>query len=149
MKIRFWIACLLLVCLTACAGTPAETTAAVTQAEPIGEPLVHKVFMSNTYLVLESVAGGFAAYHTETPEDRESYIPIPCALPSELRYESAVPVFVGGGGGSGECRFVIALKNGTETTYVGFDNFAYTDFKDWMEFTYSGIIPAEDFEPVD
>ena len=82
----------------------------------------------------------FAVYYTD---DGFSVRKLDVGLPDDLVYDSVCPIYAGAGAGSGECEFILQLTNGGETYYVSFNNFAYTDADNFLDFEYAGVMPNE------
>lgn len=105
---------------------------------------VHTVFPSmGNYIVFGLVDGKpkevFAYY---TNDQGETYTRIDCTIPEGIEYDSAIPVYSGHGGGSNEVQFAVLFESENDKTYVAYDNFAYTDYTDWLIFN-SYIITEE------
>jgi len=105
---------------------------------PGKELFVHKVFASRTLLLFCSDDSklGFTVYRTD--DYGTSFKNAKVVLQGDVKYDSLLPIWSGGGGGSGEVRFIVkAVKDGKES-YLSFDNFRYTDSSDWAVFVSSG-----------
>ena len=90
---------------------------------------------------MEAPARDFAVYYTD--DGGVSIGRLSLKLPNDLAYASIRPIYAGPGAGSGECEFILEMKNGGDTFYVSFNNFSYTGEADFMEFNYAGVMPEE------
>jgi len=107
----------------------------------------HRIFASGTVLYFcsppkASDADKFIVYYTIDYGETLNVLDI--EMPHDIDYDTIAPVYAGGGGGSGECRFFAALMNDGKKTYVSYDNFSYTDGRDWLNFAYRGVIDTEE-----
>jgi len=103
----------------------------------------HRMFASQTYLffVIEPTdPNGFSVYVTE--DFGRSFSLLALTMP-EGEYTRALPIYSGGGGGSGEGEFIVELRGENGSRYVSFNNFHYTDSSDWLEFRCSGEVDPE------
>ncbi|MBE6538892.1 MAG: M56 family metallopeptidase, partial [Ruminococcaceae bacterium] len=100
----------------------------------------HRIFATDTYLYFLQSGYDPREYYIYYTQDFDFIYSIDAEIPNDVEYDSAKPIYVGGGGGSGECEFVIELTNGADTFYVRFDNFSYTDSDNWLKFEYRGIV---------
>lgn len=64
-------------------------------------------------------------------------------LPGNINFDSARPVYVGSGGGSGELEIVVELVYHDKTTYISWDNFTWTNEDDALTLVYRGPLPDE------
>ena len=63
---------------------------------------------------------------------------------SDISADSLMPVYAGNGAGSGECEFILRMRNGNDVFYVSYDNFDYSDENDFLVFKCRGIM--DDFD---
>ena len=119
---------------------------------PLGETYLfyHKIFTSSTYLYFFSDAyfypepGTFAdktalkVYYTNDFGDSVNTISLDLPSDFDTSYDSAKPIYVGTGGGSGECEIIVRLNYGEETVYISFNNYSWTD--SILEFKYGGEV---------
>ena len=59
-------------------------------------------------------------------------------LPGDVNFDTARPVYVGSGGGSGELEIVVELTYRDKVTYVSWDNFTWTNEDDALLLVYRG-----------
>lgn len=105
---------------------------------------VHTVFPSmGNYIVfglVDDKPKEVFAYYTD--DCGETYTRFDCTIPEGIEYDRAIPVYSGHGGGSNEVQFVVLFESDSDKTYVAYDNFAYTDYTNWLIFN-SYIITEE------
>lgn len=63
------------------------------------------------------------------------------AIPSDIEYDHIMPIYAGGGGGSGEVEIIVRMKNGSKQFYASINNFTYTD--DVTAFEFGGLVDSE------
>jgi len=112
----------------------------------------HEIFVNPVYLyftpidpsVKEFSVYSYTDYSTVSNRDGEGFGEMKFALPDDIPFDTAEPILAGGGGGSGECQFIVKLKKGTDVTYISYNNFHYTDTV--LDFRYAGVVSDEDIE---
>lgn len=122
----------------------------------------HKIFSNPVYLyfvpcdtgTLEFTVYVYKDYSSVTNRDGEGLSELKLHLPDIFKFgdvtrdivtcDSIEPIWAGGGGGSGECRFVVKLTKGDEAAYIYYNNFHYET--DILDFKYAGGVPVEDLE---
>ena len=100
----------------------------------------HRMFASETYLffcIEKESPNEFAVYCTE--DFGKSFTRLSVDL-SALTYSRAVPVYAGGGAGSGEGEFIVELRSADGSKYVSFNNYHYTDSSNWLDFRCTGEV---------
>ncbi|MBE6541168.1 MAG: M56 family metallopeptidase [Ruminococcaceae bacterium] len=106
-----------------------------------------KIFMNNVYLYFytyptlslpsdQAERHTFNVYYHVAGSSSVGILNI--HFPESVDYDTATPVYSGGGGGSGECEFIVKLTKGNKTWYVSFDNFDYVETV--LEFKYRGEV---------
>ena len=102
-----------------------------------------RIFASKAYLYFCKTGDDFAIYYTE--DLGKTLGRINADLPADLEYDTAIPILMIGGGGSGECQFFLRLTDGGKTFYVSFNNFAYDGVeKSYLEFDFAGIVSDDE-----
>ncbi len=105
----------------------------------------HKIGFNIVYLYFTTIENGtksFTVYYTDNYGI--SLEKLELDLPTDIPFDTVEPIWAGGGGGSGECEFVLKLTDGETVTYISYNNFHYTD--KLMEFEYAGVMSADDVE---
>lgn len=121
-------------------AAPAYTEAAMLAlfTESCGKPLfTHKIFCSRIYLFPVIEGDTFAVYCAEdyaddTPVEFKRAI---IRLPDEYRYDSATPLSITGGGGSGECLLFVRLTEKGVNRYLALDAESGSAYDDAGSFT--------------
>lgn len=119
---------------------PADVARRLDEQLPYGEVTHHaRVFASDTYLyfVTAKHEPTLVILYAHTP-GAQTMTRIPLDLPEGC--DSIRPIYVGGGGGSGECRILLAATRDGETTVLQYDNFAFTIGENWLDFTARGEV---------
>lgn len=78
-----------------------------------------------------------------TYDNGATYTRVNCELPADIEFDRAIPVYAGDGGGSSEAQFVVMLQGGDTEPYIRYNNFTWTDFDNWHDFTCDGVLTAE------
>lgn len=65
------------------------------------------------------------------------------ALPGDINFDSARPVYTGSGGGSGELEVIVELSWHGALTYVSWDNFTWSNETDATTLIYRGKLSPE------
>jgi hypothetical protein len=106
----------------------------------------HKMFVNPVYLYFTAIERGASEFSVYSYTDYSSvgsldgggFLELKFSLPTDVKYDTAEPIWAGGGGGSGECQFIIKLTSGSDVTYISYNNFHYTD--KLLDFKYAGIV---------
>lgn len=114
----------------------------------------HKIFPGNIAMYLysdayeqpEELVGtptrydkrALLVYYTSDFGDTISTLTLKLPEDFDASFDHIIPVYAGGGGGSGECEIIYRVEYGTEKYYIAFDNFSYTH--DLFDFEYRGSV---------
>ncbi len=122
----------------------------------------HKIFSNSVYLYFVPIERGareftvyaYKDYSMVINRNGEGLHELKLHLPDTVTFgdktcdivacDSIEPVWAGGGGGSGECQFVLRVTRGEDVTYISYNNFHYET--DILDFRYAGAVPKEDLE---
>ncbi|MHB1152396.1 MAG: hypothetical protein ACYCWE_03840 [Eubacteriales bacterium] len=103
----------------------------------------HQIFGSQVYLCsYRTNPKSVCVNYTDNYGETLHYIDV--TLPANKKFDTAEGVYATGGAGSGESQFWVQLTSGNEYEYIRYDNFAYSDESDWLAYSYSGEVSAEE-----
>lgn len=103
----------------------------------------HQILGSQIYLCsYRTNPKSVCVNYTDNYGETLNYIDI--TLPADKKFDTAEAVYATNGAGSGESQFWVELTSGNEREYIRYDNFAYSDESDWLTYSYSGEVSAEE-----
>ena len=83
----------------------------------------------------------YADYSMVINRKGEGFGELKFTLPDDIAFDTAEPVWAGGGGGSGDCQFIVRLASASAVTYISYNNFHRTD--DLLDFAYAGEVSED------
>lgn len=103
----------------------------------------HQIIGSQVYLCsYRTNPKSVCVNYTDNYGETLNYIDV--TLPADKKFDTAEAVYAAGGAGSGESQFWVELTIGNEHEYIRYDNFACSDESDWLAYSYSGEVSAEE-----